>query len=277
MGWALLLGLVALSSAAVGAAGILWWWIPRLEPLFLFRPTRYVLRTPAQLGVPHRQLFLQTPDGCTLSAWHLRPHKPRAAVLYFHGNGGNLGLITEVLALLYRHRLEVLALDYRGYGWSTGVPSEAGLYLDSLTAVREFRARCAEPGLPLLYWGRSMGGCVAAYAASREPPAGLILESTFPSKRSLLRHSLRLRFFGLFSRGRLDTLAYLEGHRFPVLVIHGDTDPTVPLEQGRRLFEDLSGPKEFYLVEGADHLNVHFLDSGAYMRRVLRFVEGLSG
>lgn len=273
MSYVLLLLVVALASMLAGICLVLWWAVPRLENVFVFRPIPDVSRTPADLGIPFEQLFIETPDGCRLSAWHLCPDDPVGSVIYFHGNGGNLGILTEILALLYGSGLQVMAIDYRGYGWSTGRPSEQGLYLDAVASVRYFRENLKQPRLAVVYWGRSLGGCVAAYAASHDPPDGLILETAFPSKASLLRNYPSFRPFHLFSRCRLDTLRYLKSQHFPVLLVHGDRDRTVPLEQGRLLFEKLAGPKQFYCVQGADHLSVHRIDTNAYIERVLRFVQ----
>ncbi|MDA2939010.1 alpha/beta hydrolase [Acidobacteria bacterium AH-259-A15] len=265
--------LVALIFLVVGFLLALWWIVPRLENLFVFRPTREVSKTPAQLGIPFDQYFIETSDGCRLSAWHMRPSDPLGSIIYFHGNGGNLGLLNEIFDLLFRFGLEVLAVDYRGYGWSSGTPSEKGLYQDTLATVTYFHNHLRDSELPLLYWGRSLGSCFAAYAASQVPPDGLILETGFASKASLVKYYPQFRAFYPFSRCRLETLRYLKDHLFPVLVIHGDRDRTIPSEEGRALFEGLTRPKEFYCVKGADHVNVHRLDSASYMRRVLQFVK----
>ena len=264
---------VAIPSFLLGGVSVFWWLVPKIENRFVFRPDRRIFQTPADRGVPFERVFFEASDGPRLSAWHLCSAKPRAAILYFHGNSGNLGLFTEVFQLLYEHGLQVFAVDYRGYGQSSGDPSEDGLHLDAMAAIEYFKQHCRIPDLPLTYWGRSLGCCVAAFAASQEAPDGLILESGFPSKKHLLEYFPQFRVFRIFSKCRLDTARYLRDHPFPVLVVHGDKDQTIPFEQGRRLYDSLSGRKEFYLVKGADHINTHRLDSKAYMKRVLRFVE----
>lgn len=271
----LLIAGVALPSFLAGIASVLWWAVPRLENLYLFRPSREVGKTPAHAGIPFDQHFIETADGCRLSAWHLCPHDPPASVIYFHGNGGNLGSLSEILELLYTRGLEVFAVDYRGYGWSTGVPTEKGVYEDARAAVEYFRRSLQRPGPPLIYWGRSLGSSVAAHVAARLAPGGLILESPFRSKKALVKHYPQFRPFHFFSRCRLETLRYLRAHVFPVLVIHGDLDRTVPLQEAEELYSRLQGPKEFYCVKGADHISLHRLDSQAYMERILRFIASV--
>lgn len=268
-----LLLLVAVASFTAGIFAVLWWAVPRIERGYIFRPNKIVAKTPADAGIPFEQHFIRTPDGCRLSAWHMSPTDPLGSVVYFHGNGANLGILNEIFVQLYRAGLQVLAVDYRGYGWSDGAPSEEGLRLDAETTVEYFRAKLKAPNAPLIYWGRSLGSCFAAWAAGKSPPQGLILESAFPNKTSLLKHYRQFRAFGIFSRCRLDTARYLRGHRFPVLLVHGDKDTTIPMEQGRMLYEALTGPKEFFHIQGADHINLHRVDGEGYIERVLRFVE----
>lgn len=247
--------------------------IPKLERLYIFRPSRDVLRTPADFSVPYEQCFIDTPDGARLSAWLIQPEKPVASVIYFHGNGGNLGILNEILAMLYRHNLQVLAVDYRGYGWSTGSPTEEGLYQDGLSTVEFFNENFRRSGLPLIYWGRSLGSCIAAKAASSHAPSGLILETAWPDKRSLLEHYPQLRLANFFAKCRLATAEYLQDHQFPVLLLHGDKDRTVPIKQGQLLYNKLTGPKEFWRVDGAGHIDIHMRNSDRYMERILQFVE----
>ena len=273
MGLIVLVVSVAILSFFLGVVSVFWWLVPKIENRFVFRPDRRIFQTPADRGVPFERVFFEASDGPRLSAWHLCPTKPRAAILYFHGNSGNLGLFTEVFQLLYQHRLQVFAVDYRGYGQSTGDPSEDGLHRDALAAIEYFNQHFRIQSVPLIYWGRSLGCCVAAFAASQEAPDGLVLESGFPSKKHLLKYFPQFRAFRIFSKCRLDTARYLHNQPYPVLVVHGDKDQTIPFEQGRRLYDSLTGRKEFYHVEGADHINTHRLDSKAYMERILNFVE----
>ncbi len=272
MGW--LLGFLGgLFLGIFGAVlAILRLTVPRLERLYVFRPSRDIIRVPSDLGLPYDQCFIDTSDGARLCAWHLCPPQPVGSVVYFHGSAGNLGIYNELFAMFYRHRLQVFAVDYRGYGWSTGIPSEEGLYEDAECAVRYFDANFRLPHLPVVYWGRSLGGCIAAYAAARFPPSGLILETAFPSKESLLEEYPQLRLVRYFSRYKLDTVGHLKHHHFPVLILHGDKDRTVPMRQAQILFNRLTGPKEFWRVPGAGHIDIHMVDSQAYMRKVLDFV-----
>jgi len=274
--WILAAFLLGLMVGIVGSVFfILWYTIPKLERLYVFRPSREVLKNPENFGIDYDQCFIKTKDGCRLSAWHFCPSEPKGSIIYFHGSTGNLGILVELLLLYYHAGLQVFAVDYRGYGWSTGVPSEEGIRRDAIAATRYFMANFRRAALPVIIWGRSIGGVAAAYAAERISPSGLILETAFADKASLVEEYPHLRFFRFFSRYKLDTVGSLKQHSFPVLIIHGDKDKTVPLKQGQILYNRLSEPKEFWRVPGAGHVDIHMIDSEKYIRRILGFVESV--
>src|SRR5262249_28749766 len=130
---------------------------------------------------------------------------------------------------------------------------------------------------PRVYWGRSLGVVMAAYASTVDQPDGLILESGFPSARSLLRTSPVLFVLSAFSSYRFPAATFLQRRvrRAPVLVIHGDADAIVPLKQGRALFELVSEPKQFVTIRGGDHNDAEPADPVTYWQAVDRFVAGL--
>lgn len=109
----------------------LWILVLWAQPRMAFFPYRGVQRTPDALGVPFKDLRVNTSDGVTLHGWWLEHPEPRGQVVYFHGNGGNLSLWLDVFTDIHRRGFSILAVDYRGYGASTGSPSEKGVYLDA--------------------------------------------------------------------------------------------------------------------------------------------------
>ncbi|MFQ5740545.1 MAG: alpha/beta hydrolase [Acidobacteriota bacterium] len=268
---------VSVLSMVAGVAIFLSWVVPQIERRFIFRPSSELSQSPQDVGIAFQDHFFESSDGCRLHAWHLCPPQPMATAIYFHGNSINLGLYVEIFRDLYAGQVEIFAVDYRGYGRSSGVPSEKGLYRDALATVEYFKNRVQRPGeagaVPLLYWGRSLGGTVAAFAAGKIPPDGLILETAFPSKKAMLADAPQARKMVLFSRCRLDTVGHLRRQQFPVLVLHGNRDKAVPLEQGRLLFEQLPGPKELCVIEGGDHMNIHLVERSRYMSTIRRFAE----
>ncbi len=247
-----------------------------LEPHLTFYPTKGTGITPTERGISFREINLKTDDGETIYAWFLEHDHPQAEVVFFHGNAGNLSLWLEVLAKIHDHKFNVLALDYRGYGKSSGSPTEKGLYLDTETLTRYFWEQIHRPKLPAVYWGRSLGGVAAAYATTIREPDGIILESTFPDKKTLLKYHPILRVLGFFSRYQLSTADFLSGLSCPALVIHGDRDHVVPFSVGKQLFERLGTKKYFYSVTGARHNDLSAIGQAEYWEHLKRFVKELT-
>ena len=250
--------------------------ITAVESRFVFFPYKGEDATPASLGIPYQAVRINTSDGEQLVAWQLEPEQPVADVVYFHGNGGNLSVWLPVFASLHRLHLRVLAVDYRGYGLSSGSPSEEGVYRDADAVVRHAaRERGGASVRPLVYWGRSLGGPIAASATRIVTPDGLILESTFVDKADVVRAHPVLRLLNVFAAYRFPTVELLRGFTNPVLVVHGDRDSIIPQALGRQLYERLGPPKAFVSVDGGDHNDFFEISREAYWKPVLDFIAGL--
>jgi len=246
-----------------------------LEPKLAFYPLRGIQETPRDLGIPYEQVPLQTRDGERVYGWWLPQEKARADVIFWHGNGGNLSLWLDVIAGLHHQGFAVFAVEYRGYGSCSGRPTEQGIYRDADAALDDFWARRRTAGRPMIYWGRSLGSVVAAYAASTRRPDALVLESPFPSKMSLLWHYPVMAAFGMFSAYRFPTGRFLQDFDRPVLIVHGRRDSIIPFAQGQKVFDALTGPKEMLVLDAADHNDLHVADAAAYWAGIERFIERL--
>ena len=264
---------ISLITLAIGL-GALIGFVRWLEPRFAFFPSPGETETPRHFGVEYEPLTIDTADGEHLRAWLMRAPSPRATIVYFHGNGGNLSIWAPILAGIVRHGFSVLAIDYRGYGVSTGRPTERGLYRDvDATLTRAWTS--VDGTLAVLYWGRSLGATMAAYAASKRAPQGLILEAGFPDARAVIRSSPPLRLLSLFSSYRFATARHLQSVNVPILVMHGDRDSVIPYTLGRTLFEGIRGPKTFATIAGGDHNDFAPVDPQAYWVAVERFVQSV--
>jgi pimeloyl-ACP methyl ester carboxylesterase len=246
------------------------------EARFVFFPYKGEDENPSSLGIPYSVVNVQTADGERLTAWQLEPGRPVADVVYFHGNGGNLSVWLPVLASMHHVHLRVLAVDYRGYGTSTGTPTEEGIYRDAEAVVRHVQnERPAGVSRPTVYWGRSLGGAVAASAARLIAPDGLILESTFADKAAVVRSHPMLRVLNVFATYRFPTAEMLKGVRRPVLVLHGDRDRIIPYRLGEELYNRLGSPKQFIRIPGADHNDFFGPARGDYWTPILQFIASL--
>ena len=138
--------------------------------------------TAARPNVPFTDLMLQTPDGAGINAWAVRGKSQDAPwVLFCHGNAGSISGRIDTVTTLHDLGVNLLIFDYRGYGKSTGTPTEAGLYADAHTCYDWLTQTNHVPPDHIVVYGESLGGGVATGLASDVPVAGLVLQSTFTS------------------------------------------------------------------------------------------------
>ena len=254
----------------------LWVLVRWMQPRMAFFPSRGVQETPASAGLPFSELQIVTSDGVTLHGWWLEHPSPRGRVIYWHGNGGNLSMWLDVFADIRRRGFSVLAVDYRGYGGSGGSPSEKGIYRDADAVTAHFAKHLRRDRTPTIYWGRSLGSVVAAYAAAQSPPDALILESAFPSARFLFAGNPLMLGLSVFSTYTFSTATHLESYDGPLLVVHGDADTLIPFAAGRKVFEGAGSPqKTFASLKGAGH-NEMYAARPEYWPTVDRFLEAVS-
>lgn len=270
-----MLSLLITIAVVIAALALLVRW---MEPQLAFFPFKGESETPRDFGIPFEAVTLETADGEKLRAWRMTPPAPqagRARIVYFHGNGGNLSNWSPILAGIVRRGHAVFAIDYRGYGLSTGRPTESGLYRDVEAAIASAWPDRAGP--PIVYWGRSLGGSMAAYAATVKRPDGVIVEAGFASARAAVRGSPVLAVLSLLASYRFPSGEFLVRARTPVLMLHGDRDSVIPFALGRELFEQIPEPKTFVTIPGGDHNDAAAPDAAAYWAAIDRFIASLPG
>jgi uncharacterized protein len=263
--------MAALVTLALLGAGLVLF-VRWLEPRFAFFPTPGETTTPGELGASFEAATLETADGEQLRVWRLHATAPRALIVYFHGNGGNLSVWAPILSDIARRGYEVIAFDYRGYGLSTGRPSERGLYRD-VDAIVGYASRWRARSLPLVYWGRSLGTAMAAYASTLVAPDRLVLEAGFPDARSLVQSSPPLALLALFSSYRFRVAQPANRGGAPALVVHGTADSVIPFRLGRALYERLNGTKQFVEIVGGNHNDLRPAEEAKYWRAIESFIE----
>jgi len=246
---------------------------------FIYYPDPHWIIMPADLGLEAEDVLLRPEPGIELHAWFFPHREPLATILFCHGNAGNISHRLDNVARLLRAGFQVLLFDYRGYGHSSGQPSEAGLYRDAANAWAHLGQRPDTGDAPRIIFGRSLGGAVAVELAMRAqadtvPPDGLILESTFTSAHSMARLAfpfplppLPIKYDSLSKIGRLKT---------PLLVIHGQQDELIPIAEGRALFEAAPEPKMWVPIPGAGHNDTYLVAGEAYFRQLAAFANQLS-
>jgi fermentation-respiration switch protein FrsA (DUF1100 family) len=272
-----LLSLMWLAAAVVLVTVLVGWLVRSHEAGLAFFPTRGEDATPGAYGVPFTPTTVATSDGQRLRVWHITHDSPRARVVYFHGNGGNLSLWSDILVAISRQGFEVVAFDYRGYGQSTGTPSEQGLYRDVEAVLGLVNDRLRRVDVPVIYWGRSLGSTMAAYAATLREPNGVIVEAGFPSMRAVVRSHPILWALSWFSTYEFPTARFLAATRAPVLVMHGDADSVIPYALGQQLYAALPGGNRFVTIKNGDHNDAEPEDAAAYWTAIDQFISAAGG
>ena len=245
------------ASLAHGVIFIVLW--TQLEKRFVFFPVAELLYTPNDVNLEYEDVRIQTSDGLALQGWFISGKAetgPNVTWLWFHGNGGNIGHRIGELALAH-HRTEanIFIFDYRGYGESEGAPSEKGTYLDSRAVMEYLSSRSDVDSGRIVYLGHSLGAAVAVELALTQPPMAMVLVSPFASVHDMANLTLPFSPIGWLLRNHYDSISRIQQLDVPVLVLHGDQDETVPINQGRKLYRAANQPKRFQVLEGAAHNN----------------------
>ncbi|CAE8676559.1 unnamed protein product [Polarella glacialis] len=213
------------------------------------------MRSPEDKGLKFEDVYLQTGDGLRIHGWFMpvgdeAATKSAPTLLFCHANAGNIGLrVPNFAEILIKLRVNVFALDYRGFGESEGTPSEEGLIEDALSAWR-WLWQAADAGRidgsQMFVFGRSLGGAVAiALAAAlqerseRPAPRGLILENTFTSISAVVDALfpilaipyLKKRFLRL----KWESMERVRDLEVPLLFLTGQKDEMIPTAHSQQL------------------------------------------
>ena len=228
--------------------------------------------TPAQLQLPFEELRIATADGEQLHGWFVPATDARGAVLFLHGNAGSIAHRLDWLPLFQRLRLSALLVDYRGFGQSSGRPSEAGTHADAEAAWRHLTEARGIPAARIVVMGESLGAAVAARLAARVDPAALVLHSAFTSAPDLAADLYPFLPARLLARYAYDTLAAVRELRCPLLVAHSPGDEIVPFAHGRRLYEAASVPRQWLELAGGHNDGFIFMRD-EWARRFGEFLQ----
>ena len=224
--------------------------------------------TPAAAGLPQaEEIELVTSDGERVIAWHVAPRGERPVVLYFHGNGGSLAWRADRFRRIVADGTGLVALSYRGYGGSTGRPSEAGLLQDAEAAYAFAAARY--PAERLALYGESLGTGVAVAVAAEHKVAKVILEAPFTSVVDVGAAAYWFLPVRLLAQDTFRSDERIGKVTAPVLVLHGARDNVVPIAYGERLYALITAPKKFVRLPEGHHSDLDSHGAPAAVRDFL--------
>jgi hypothetical protein len=259
----------ALAAAAIVYAGV-FVALALQQRSMLYQP-RVGFVSPALAGLDQFEVLrLKTDDGETLEAWFAAPKDARRPlILYFHGNGGSLVDREGRFRRLAQRGYGLLAISYRGYGGSTGAPSEAGLLRDAETAYGETWRRGFAPGR-IVIMGESLGTGVATIIAARHDAAALVLDSPFASIVDVASTHFPMFPVSFALRDRFRADEAIGKTRAPVLMVVGLRDPVTPAESARKLFALAREPKTLIELPEAGHIA---MDSPGALERAMDWID----
>lgn len=223
-----------------------------VQPKLLYFPEtgRTIIATPDNVGLSYESVKIFSVDGETLRGWFVPAPAATGTVLFFHGNAGNISHRMEYLSMFHGLGYNTFIFDYRGYGNSSGAPSEQGTYQDAQAAWRYLTEERSIPPGRIILFGESLGGAIAAWLAAREKPGLLVLASAFTSVPDIAAKLYPFLPVRLLSRFEYNTLESLKSVTCPVFVAHSPDDEIVPFAQGQALYEAAPGPKQFLELQG---------------------------
>lgn len=247
-----------------------------LQPGMLYlpgMPGRELTATPGDVGLDFENVALETSDGVAVHGWFV-PGASRRVLLYFHGNAGNISHRVYSIREFHDLGLSVLIIDYRGYGQSSGKPTEQGLYRDGEAAWQHLTDDRGIAARDIVLFGRSLGGSVASWLAARERPAGLIVESSFTSVPDIGQEVypwLPVRWLSRFEHSTQDEITRAT---CPVLVVHSRDDEIIPFHHGEAIFDAANEPKTFLEIRGG-HNDGHAISAAVYRNGLQDFLNSL--
>ena len=270
-----------------GLVLLLTMWLAGCNGMF-FQPDSRLYVTPDQLNLYHEEVEFRSADGTWITGWFLPGQRPvHGTVIHFHGNAANISNHIMAVRWLPPAGYSVLIFDYRGYGASEGSPSREGAIADGAAAINYARERKGVDRSRLIVYGQSLGGALAVNAlaaAGSEGVQALVLEGSFASYRELVRLKMNDTWFlwpfqypvayGLFSDGMSPTEALPKLADVPLLVVHGESDRTVPFEAGRQLFDAFPGEdKRIWAIPKARHMKIFHQLGSPWRDKLLEYLD----
>ena len=262
----LVLGIAA-AYVLIGLAGYL------AQRKLMYFPDR--ARTqPAEVGLPDvEERVLKTPDGEKVIAWYGKARPGQPTLLYFHGNGGSLRVRAERVRRFMAEGWGVYMMTYRGYGGSTGAPSEVHNVADARLAYGALVHEGVAPKSIVAY-GESLGSTIAVRIVAEREVGGLILDAPYTSIVDVAAGAYPFLPVRYLLTDRYETTRYIASVRVPLLVLHGERDPVIPVVMGKELHRLANEPKRLVLFPNGGHSNL-YVDGNNAIDAVRRWIGEL--
>ena len=235
-------------------------------------PGRALTASPNDIGLDYEDVSLTTRDNEVLHGWYVPATNPAGVVLFLHGNAGNISHRLDSIKIFHELDLDVLIIDYRGYGQSSGSASEQGTYLDAQAAWDYLVDKRGIAPEKIVIFGRSLGAAVASWLAARTTPGAVILESSFSSGVDMAGRLYPFLPTRLITRLKYPVKEYVKQISSPLLVVHSQQDEIIPFDMGQSIFAAAMEPKEMLVISG-DHNGGFLLNRNQYLAAIGIFLD----
>ena len=241
-----------------------------LQDKFIFKPEILHKFFEFKYDVPFKELFFEVEPGVSINGLHFYRDNPKGLILYFHGNTRSIKGWAKYARDFYRYDYDVILVDYRGFGKSTGKRSEQAMFNDMQFVYNELKKQYAEDHL--IIYGRSLGSGFAAKLAADNNPRYLILDAPYYSFSKVIERFLPFLPIRLVLRYRLRTDKWITKVKCPVYIIHGTKDWLIPIKNSEKL--RLINPRKTTLIRivGGNHNNLpSFPEYHNFVRDILKY------
>jgi alpha-beta hydrolase superfamily lysophospholipase len=226
-----------------------------MQKKLIFLPTKLALDYAYQFTQPFDEFFIDTEDGAKLNAIHFKTVNPKGVVLYFHGNAGDLSRWGIITSYFTKFNYDVIVMDYRTYGKSTGELTEKNLIKDAQLFYDRTKDLFGED--KIVVYGRSLGANLATFVAANNNPKELILEAPFYNLEEAAQNRIPILLVKYFLKFKFPSNEYITKVTCPIVIIHGTEDGVVPFESGKRLSKKVTPEQlSFVSIPGGEHNNL---------------------
>ena len=220
----------------------------------IFQPTKLPQEHQFIFSEPFSEFSIHSEDGAVLNALHFKREQPKGVILYFHGNAGDLSRWGEIVTFYAKKEYDIVVMDYRTYGKSSGKLGEQELFADAQLFYNYVLERYPEN--KVIVFGRSLGAAIATHVASKNNPKKLVLETPFYNLYDAAKYRFSFLPLKLLLRYRFETNINIQKVKCPMVIFHGTEDSVVPYASGKQLFDVAPSPKELVTIPGGDHNNL---------------------
>ncbi len=221
---------------------------------FLFHPRKTSSNFKYNFDYPFEEQFYETPNNGQIHSLKFKAADSKGVVFYLHGNAGSLRDWGWLYAEFIPKNYDLVLIDFRSYGKSSGPLSEANMHSDVQFVYDELKKEYAEN--KIIIYGRSVGTGMAVRLAANAHAKSLVLETPYYSIADIANNLAPIFPYTLLLKYKFESYKYINQVKSPIFIIHGDNDNVVPFKSGNKLYQKAKDKVTFYKVKDGQHNNL---------------------